>query len=416
MGSSTSGRSRSDRHVIAVTCTPGLEPVCVAELKALGLKPKPAGSGVVECNANDRQLYSANVWLRSANRVTVRVATFRATDFAHLQEHAAMIDWNRWIPSGFAPRFRISTNASKLYHSKAIAQRLHQVSIPPTIGGPEQLFIVRIERNTVTISADSSGQALYLRPWREDTGSAPLRATMASAMIDLAGWGIDDALVDPFCGSGVIGIEAALRRAGLPPGGEREFAFQHWSGFDTGSWASVVGGIQASMDRAQPDGDQARVPILLRDRDAAVLAGARANAESAGVADLIRFEEGVVSHLDGDHGPGHVITNPPYGKRVGGVKLEALYRRLGSVIRERLPAYHTTLITSDSSFARGVDRRLKPVTSFGHGGLRVKIYHRAPETSEIETANAETANAETVESETVESETVKTETSAPELA
>lgn len=376
--SSPAGNRPSRRLTIAVVCTPGLEAVCGEEMAALGLKPKPAGPGVLEAMATHRQLYAANVWLRTANRVLVRVATFRATDFVHLQDHAAGIDWSQWVPAGHAPSFRISSNQSKLYHTKAIAQRLHQVSIPPSIGEPEQGFVVRIDRNTVTISADSSGPSLYLRPWRQELVAAPLRPTMAAALLSLSGWQPAEALVDPFCGSGTIGLEAALIRAGLPPGGEREFAFHQWPSFDPGSWASVVGGINTSIEAAQDVLDQAR-PIVLSDRDEAAAKATAINAEAAGVTDLVTVEQKVVSHLGGDTGIGCIVTNPPYGKRVGGANLTKLYARLGAVARERLPAYSLTLVTSDKRMARSADRRLSGIASFGHGGVRVAVYHRPGE-------------------------------------
>ncbi|MEM9564156.1 MAG: class I SAM-dependent RNA methyltransferase [Actinomycetota bacterium] len=368
---STSGRKR--RLDAAAICAPGLEELCAAELTALGCKPKPSGPGVVDFGANARQLYGANVWLRTASRVVVRVATFRATDFAHLQEHASAIDWSSWVPTGHAPRFRVSTNASKLYHTKAVAQRLHQVSLPPSIGEPEQLFVVRIERNTVTISADASGEALHRRPWRADTGPAPLRPNLAAAMILAAGWDPTSDLVDPFCGAGTIGIEAALLAAGLPPGGERPFAFHDWPTFEPGSWASVVASIEASVDRAARDG---RGTILLADRDQAAVDATEANAGRAGVADRVEVVRQVVSHLGARSGPGLAITNPPYGKRLGRDELGRLYARLGAVARERLPDHDLAVLTTDAGLARTADGRLRGRLRFRNGGLGVQLFHR----------------------------------------
>ncbi|MEM8926468.1 MAG: class I SAM-dependent RNA methyltransferase, partial [Actinomycetota bacterium] len=211
--------SKRARLPAAVVCTPGLETVCRGELERLGVNPKPAGPGMLEFAATNRQLYAANVWLRTASRVVVRVGTFRSTDFAHLQTKADAIDWSPWLADGVAPRFRVSTNDSKLYHTQAIAQRLHQVVGPPSMGEPEQLFIVRIERNTVTISADASGEPLHHRPWRTELGNAPLRTTMAAAVLLGAEWDGTTSLLDPFCGSGTIPIEAALIAADAPPGG-----------------------------------------------------------------------------------------------------------------------------------------------------------------------------------------------------
>ncbi len=371
---STASKS-GNHHRAAAICVPGLEDFCRQELKALGIKPKPAGPGVLEFNANNRQIYAANVWLRTAGRVVVRVATFRATDFIHLQDHAGKIDWHRWVPPGFAPTFRITSTESKLYHTKAIAQRLHQVSLPPSIDEPEQLFIVRIHRNTVTISADSSGPALHHRPWRTELGDAPLRATMAAAALMACDYDPTSPLVDPFCGSGVIPIEAALMALGLPPGGERAFAFHDWPDFDTGAWASVAGTVAKAYHEAG-ERSASIAPIIATDRDENMVVAAKSNAEQAEVSSFLEIENRVVSHLKAQTGPGLLLTNPPYGRRMGSAKLQNLYGRLGAVTRERLPEFDLALITSHAKLARQADGTLKPVASFRHGGLPVKLYHR----------------------------------------
>jgi putative N6-adenine-specific DNA methylase len=345
---------------------------------------------VVEFDANPRQLYAANVWLRTASRVVVRVATFRATDFVHLQDHASRIDWARWVPTGFAPSFRVTATESKLFHTKAIAQRLHQVSLPPSLGEPEQRFVVRIHRNTVTISADASGEPLYRRPWRTDTSKAPLRPNLAAALVLASAWSKPDhgtdgetggpsgPLIDPFCGSGTIGIEAALLARGYPPGGQREFAFQHWPTFEPGSWASVAASIASSAEEAAVRvGSDLETPlVIMADRDQGAVARAEANAARAGVSDDVVIQAQAVSHLAPVTGPGAVVTNPPYGKRVGGEDLANLYGRFGSVVRDRLPDFGVTLITSEAKLAAAADRRLKVTHRFRNGGLGVQIFQR----------------------------------------
>lgn len=356
----------------AAICAPGLEDVCRAELSALGCRPRPAGPGTVEFDASPRRLYAANVWLRTATRVVVRLATFRATDFPRLQEAASAIDWSAWVGDGMAPRFRVSSRDSKLYHTDAIAQRLHQVAGPPSLGEPEQTFVVRIDRNTVTISADASGEPLHHRPWRTQLGDAPLRSTMAAALVLLARWNPESGLIDPFCGSGAIPIEAALMARGLPPGGERLFAFHTWPTFETGAWASVAGEIAARKATRSPDAG----PLLGSDRDEAMVRVATANAERAGVHDDVSFETRVVSHLRARPGPGLVATNPPYGKRVGDGALDGLYRRFGAVLRERLPTWDLAMVAADRKLAIMADGRLETKARFRHGGMAVRALFR----------------------------------------
>ena len=369
------------RFEAAAICTPGLEAVCEQELRALGIKPKPGKHGVVEFWATPRQLYAANLWLRTAARVLIRIAKFRATDFSHLQERAGEIDWSPWIADDYAPQFRVTAHKSALYHTDAIAQRLHQVVGPPSIGEPEQPFIVRFDHDVATISVDSSGIPLHRRGWRVDIGVAPLRPTMAAALLLAAGYDGTVPLVDPFCGAGTIAIEAALIARNLPPGGPRRFAFQTWADFDTGSWASVNGGAK-SLAR---DID---FSIEAYDRDSAAVEAATANAERAGVADVVKIEQRVVAHLPGATGPGLVATNPPYGKRVGDGDLNPLYKRLGAVVRERRPEWAMAVVASDPRLARRADSRLKPLTALGHGGIRVEFLARDADPADLEAATS----------------------------
>ena len=357
------------RHQAAAICTPGLESILEAEMTALGLKPKPGNRGVVEFRANNRQLYAANLWLRTASRVLVRIGSFKATDFDHLQRRADEIDWASWIADGHAPEFRVTSSKSALYHTSAIAQRLHQVVGPPSIGEPTQPFVIRFDRDIATVSVDSGGVPLSHRAWRTELGVAPLRPTMAAAMLLASGWDGTTSLLDPFCGCGTIAIEAALLARKLPPGGARTFAFQTWPDFEPGAWASVNGAAKGT-DLA--DG----VTIEAFDRDASAITAAEANAKRAAVASDVTVEKRLVSHLTGDERPGLIITNPPYGKRVGDGDLMPLYKRFGAVASERRPEYGLTVVVTDRKLGKALDGRLKPITRFGHGGLKVSVLNR----------------------------------------
>lgn len=349
-------------------------------MRALGLKPKPGNSGVVEFRANNRQLYAANLWLRTASRVLVRIASFKATDFNHLQSRADEIDWTTWIADGYAPEFRVTANKSALYHTAAIAQRLHQIVGPPSMGEPTQPFVVRFDRDVATVSVDAGGTPLSHRGWRTDLGVAPIRPTMAAAMLLASGWDGTTPLADPFCGCGTIAIEAALMARNLPPGGIRRFAFQTWPDFEPGAWASVNAGAKG---QSADGGDGGSIPLVeASDRDPAAVAATMANAERAGVADSMKIEKRLVSHLTGHEGEGLMVSNPPYGKRVGDGDLEPLYKRFGAVLRERRPRWALTVVVPDRKLGRALDGRLAPVASFGHGGLRVSVLNRPGGTPE----------------------------------
>ena len=361
----------------AAICTPGLEAFVEDELRRLGVKPKRGAHGVVPFRATTRQLYAANVWLRTASRVLVRLATFRATDFAHLQLRASEVDWAPWIGDDIAPEFRVTSHASRLYHTEGIAQRLHKIVGPASRGEPTQPFVVRFEKDLCTISVDTGGAPLSHRGWRRDIGVAPIRPTMAAAILASIGHDGSLPLADPFCGSGTIAIEAALIARSQPPGGKRRFAFQTWPSFDPGTWASVQGEVAATAD---PD---AGATIEASDRDSLAVEITEKNAKRAGVGDLVRVEKRVVSHLEGRNGPGWIVTNPPYGKRVGDGDLVPLYKRFGAVVRERRPEWGLAIVSTDRSLAKAADSRLRPAPgfrgSFGHGGIKVRVLSRPGE-------------------------------------
>ncbi len=369
------------RFEAVAVCTPGLEAICRDEVEALGNRVGNVGPGLVEFKATTRQLYASVVWLRTASRVMVRMATFRATDFEHLVARAEEIDWAQWLGPGVAAEFRVTAHKSRLIHTAAIAERLERLVGAPLERPeqPRQAFVVRADRDLFTVSADASGEALHHRSWRTDHVAAPIRPTMAAAMLSAAGWDGTEPLLDPFCGSGTVAIEAALVARNLPPdpgrlGGEEGmmpgYALARWPGFESGTWASVAGSARAGAAPASP------VTIEAADREGSAILAATANAERAGVAGDIMLETRVVSHLTGRSDAGLVATNPPYGKRLATGDLVPLYKRFGAVLRERRPDWRLTLVTPDRRLARAADRRLVPTHRFGHGGLTVELFSR----------------------------------------
>jgi putative N6-adenine-specific DNA methylase len=366
------------RFEAVAVCTPGLEDVCRDELGRLGVRVTNTGPGLIEFKASSRQLYASVVWLRTATRVLVRIATFRATDFEHLVARAEEIEWGSWLSPGVAAEFRVTAHKSRLIHTVAIAERLQRLVDAPVTSPdqPRQAFVVRADRDLFTVSADASGQALHHRTWRADQVAAPIRPTMAAALLLAAGWDGSEPLLDPFCGSGTIAIEAALIARNQPAdpgrltGSYPDYALARWPGFELGTWASVAGEAKATARAGTP------ISIEASDRESSAVSAARANAERAGVGDELELTQRVVSHLPGRTGTGLVATNPPYGRRLSTGNLVPLYRRFGTILRERRPDWRLTLVTPDRRLARAADRRLVPTHRFGHGGLTVELFSR----------------------------------------
>ncbi len=365
-------RRRASDHPCLVVCPPGLEDLVADELVALGARPERTTRGGVSVGLTTRRLYAANLFLRCATRVLVRVDRFTVRSFADLERRIAAVDWSPWLGADVAPRFRVTTRHSKLWHDGAVAERF-AAAFPEVDGADEDadghrpLVVVRGVDDRFTVSVDASGAPLHERGWRQATAKAPLRESVAAGLLASAGWDPTTPLVDPMCGSGTIAIEAALRSAGVPAAADRHLALWDWPTYEPGTWASVAADAARLRDAAPvPDGS-GPPRIVAADRDAGAVEAARANAERAGVADRIEFRVAPVAELrppepdpsggattGAASGPGLVATNPPWGGRVGGGDLRNLYATLGRVAAERCPGWGIGVLVADRALARQV--------------------------------------------------------------
>ncbi len=365
---------------VFVVCAPGLETITARELDGLGLTgtPEPGGVSVQATLADVARL---NRELRTASRVLVRLGMpFMARDFAALEQRAGQLPWERVLTPGRPVHVRATSYRSRLYHTDAVAERVLRGlaarlgQAPPLTAFDDdhatetQLIVVRIAADRCTVSVDSSGPGLWRRGYRLATAKAPLRETLAAALVLASGWDRVSPLVDPFCGSGTILIEAALLAAGHAPNAGRQFAFEHWPALRE----AEDGGRKTEVDPRPPSS----VPRLLgSDRDAGAIEAARANAERAGVGAAITFERKAISDLHVPAGPGWIVTNPPYGARVSpGHDLRNLYARFGTVVRERASDWSVTLLTADPKLASTTHLRLTAILSTDNGGLPVSIF------------------------------------------
>jgi putative N6-adenine-specific DNA methylase len=232
--------------------------------------------------------------------------------------------------------------------------------------------VVRVAHDVVTVSVDSSGAHLHRRGWRRATAKAPLRETLAAAMVMACGWRHDVPFVDPLCGSGTVAIEAALLAGGRAPGRGRSFAFQHWPSFAPGTWASVCADV-ARADRAASSVTIA--PIVAADRDAGAVRAAIDNAARAGVAGAVVVRRApLAATLDAlPSPPGWIVTNPPYGARVGGADLRDLYATLG-----RASDWGLGVLAADRVLAGHTGRPLTEQFHTSNGGLPVTFWTAPP--------------------------------------
>lgn len=375
-------------------CAPGLETWTAMELHGLGLLSEAPGArfdetgrrrperGGVGFDGDLSALYRANLYLRTASRVLARLGMpFLARDFDELRLKAARLPWERFLTPGQPVALRVTCHKSKLYHSDAVARTIGAaladrlgrpsplVKADEESAQPPQLVVVRLTEDRLTVSVDSSGTILHKRGYRLASAKAPLRETLAAGILMASGWDLRSPLLDPFCGSGTIPIEAALMALGIPPGGRRRFAFMEWPGFEK----TVISG-QLSVISGQASRGGERPVILASDRDAGAIKMARENAERAGVADVIQFSQRAVSALEPPPGLGWVVTNPPYGERLrGGGDLRDLYARFGDVLRARCPGWQVAVVCSDLRLLGQMRLELDTSLRLVNGGIHVKV-------------------------------------------
>ena len=368
------------RTDLFAACAPGVERVVAQELNALGVDDVQTLEGGVAFVGGPEEMVRANLWLRCASRVLLRLGRFEARRVDAIERRARTIPFVRYIARDQAVTVRVTARQAAVHHHRdaarallrAMADRMGAAIRRPAEGEPYSLVLMRLEGRDCTVSIDTSGELLHRRGYRKATAKAPIRETLAAACLHLAGWRGDTPLVDPMCGSGTFPIEAALIARRLAPGRLRGFAFEDWPAID--------GGLLDAARAAAEEASLVRVPVPIHgsDRDAGAVKAAKANARRAGVVGDVEWREAAVSALhppEAASGPGLIFCNPPYGKRVGGDDLRDLYAALGNVARERFDGWGLGLVTSDGRLARHCGRGMKPRSAvLPHGGAKVRVY------------------------------------------
>ena len=371
----------------AVTA-PGLEPFTRQEAVKVELIPAPAPttesvtepeSGGVTFKGELDALYRANLHLRTTNRVLARLGNFfYARTYKDLLEKASRLPWERFLHPGQPVMLRISYHESQLNHARPITDAIY-AAIAARLGEPSQnvsadeggtathqLVVVRVVNDQCTISIDSSGTLLHKRGYRQAIAKAPLRETLAAAILMASGWDMKSPLLDPFCGSGTIPIEAAMMALGIPPGAKRRFAFMEWPNYDEELWEQIKGAV------TRPDTKISS--IMGSDRDAGSIRMALANAERAGVAEHIQFENHAVSDIHPPREKGWVVTNPPYGARVSrGADLRNLYAQFGNVMRKHCPGWEVAVLSNDQMLLGQIRQKLDTILYTHNGGIKVRL-------------------------------------------
>ncbi len=363
---------------LVATSAFGLESVVAREIKELGYEKTSVSNGRVSFDADLAAIPRCNLWLRSADRLLVQLGQFSATSFDQLFEQTRALPWSDWLPE----------NANFPVQGKSIKSRLFSVSDCQAIvkkaiveslktryrrqwfdeNGPRYKIEVGLLDDMATLTLDTSGAGLHKRGYRSLSHSAPLKETLAAAIVQLSRWRPDRALIDPFCGSGTIPIEAAMIGRNMAPGLFRNFDAEQWPVVSRFLWQQYR---QEAKDLLIPN---PCTGIWGFDIDASSIKMARFHAEQAGLKKDIHFETKEIKQLNMHHQYGYLIANPPYGERIADKEqLPALYKEMTGLFK-RMHTWSFYIITADLNLEKKLGRKSDKKRKLYNGRILCYLY------------------------------------------
>ena len=364
-------------YTIIATSTFGLESVVARELRSLGYDNMTVENGRITFAGDEKDIARCNIWLRTADRVLIRVADFEARDFEELFQGTRDIGWDKMIPVDAKMHVIGRSVNSKLSSvkdcqsivKKAVIEAMkerHAIDRFPETG-PLYRIEVSLLKDRATLTLDTTGQGLHKRGYREGAGEAPLRENLAAALVLLSRWSPDRILADPFCGSGTIPIEAAMIGRNIAPGLKRSFASEGWPQVSRHIW-------DAARKEAEININDAAFRILASDNDFRVLKKARENAEKAGVGDCVVFQKLSFEEFRSRKKYGFIISNPPYGERMGDSKeIERIYKKMGEVF-SGLDLWTFFILSAHPQFQTLFGKRAVKNRKLYNGGIKCYLY------------------------------------------
>ncbi|MDV6378595.1 class I SAM-dependent RNA methyltransferase [Sporosarcina sp. GW1-11] len=365
-------------YKLVATAAMGLEAIVASEVKDLGYDCQTE-NGKVYFHGDEEAIARANMWLRVGDRVRIVVGEFKAFTFDELFERTKALPWEDFLPVDAAFPVAGKSVKSKLFSvpdcqaivKKAIVDRLKMAY--KRVGfldetGPLFKLEVSILKDKVTLTIDSSGHGLHKRGYRLGQGDAPLKETMAAALVKLSKWSPNRPFIDPFCGSGTIAIEAAMIGQNLAPGYNRSFLSEEWPWMTAQVWDRVREEVE---DVAKYD---LELDIRGYDIDSRVINIAQQNAVEAGFADLITFEQQDVRDLRIEGQNGVLIANPPYGERLGEVEdAEDIAEILGDIMKQH-PSWSVYILSSLENYEEMYGKRATKKRKLFNGFIRTDLY------------------------------------------
>lgn len=363
---------------LIATAAFGIESVVGRELKWLGYEDQSIENGRVTFAGDEEAIARTNMWLRCADRVLVKVGEFKALSFEELFESTKALPWEDWIPENAEFPVEGKSINSKLFSvpdcqaivKKAIVERLKLKYKKQWFDetGPKYRIEIGLLKDIATLTIDTSGAGLHKRGYRKLVGEAPIKETLASAMLLISHWNKDRVLWDPFCGTGTIAVEAAMIGLDMAPGINREFAAQRWENLPGKYW---VNARKEAKDKVQQD---RKLRITATDIDEEAISLARYHARMADVEQHIHLQRLPMKEISSRYEYGCFVTNPPYGERLGEEKeIEQLYREMGKVFG-KFDSWSYYVITSNPYFEKLFGKPASKKRKLYNGKIQCNYY------------------------------------------
>ncbi|MBW4471427.1 MAG: RNA methyltransferase [Stenomitos rutilans HA7619-LM2] len=343
------------------TVARGLETLAAQELEQLGADAVAPGFCGVAFAGDRTLLYRVNLWARLPFRILMKLHEFPCQDAEDLYRGIQTIDWSQYLTPDLTLAVKATGKSGQLNHTHFTALQVKRAIVEQQqeqvgdrsnveLQSPDVQISVHLERDTCTVSLDSSGQSLHRRGYRPAVGTAPLKESLAAALIQLSGWQPEQMFYDPLCGSGTLPLEASLKALNIAPGLFRDrFGFETWLDADLPLLEKLIEAAEASQRESLP------APIWGSDRDGDVIEQAIANATNCGVSNHVYFTAIDLEDVAAPTDSGVLFCNPPYGERLGrDSDLGTFYKRLGDVLKQRFKGWTAFVLSGNKELAQSI--------------------------------------------------------------
>lgn len=363
-------------HHYFATVSQGLEELAAKELEKLGADEIQTDFTGVSFTGDKALLYKVNLWSRIIFRVLMKVAEVGCYNSDDLYDNVSRINWDKYLKTHHTFSVHCTGKNQRLNHTHFTAltiknaivdqqQKRYNKRSTIDVNIPDIVINAHIHENQCILSLDSSGESLHRRGYRPAMGTAPLKETLAAALLELAEWTPDLPFLDPLCGSGILPIEAALKGLNIAPGLYRDyFCFENWQDFDESLWDDLL------QDAEQQSLSELPSPIFGNDHDPMVLKQAKQNAKTSQIEKYIHFQQTELAQLEPPTDNGILICNPPYGKRLGNAQeLGAFYKLLGDVFKQRFKGWTAYVLSGNRELAKQIGLRTARRMSVYNGSI-----------------------------------------------